>query len=233
MSGRHQEAPAPMPRAENFRLTKVPQHRHHGPYRCGQDYPDREHSLLYRKGPSDGRGARGSRHDGLDGAGAGARDHDHLRRHDLPDGAITASTSSTPRDTSTSPSRSSGVSASSTAPSRYFCGVGGVEPQSETVWRQADRYHVPRLAFVNKMDRVGPDFDNAVEDDARPDWARRPCRSTLPMGVGRFVRGRHRPGQDEGDLLYRRGTRGRRSTRGEYSDAGARSGHDGEKIARC
>ena len=43
-----------------------------------------------------------------------------------------------------------------------FCGVGGVEPQSETVWRQADRYRVPRIAFVNKMDRVGADFDNAV-----------------------------------------------------------------------
>jgi elongation factor G len=43
-----------------------------------------------------------------------------------------------------------------------FCGVGGVEPQSETVWRQADRYNIPRLAFVNKMDRVGSDFDNAV-----------------------------------------------------------------------
>ena len=43
-----------------------------------------------------------------------------------------------------------------------FCGVGGVEPQSETVWRQADRYRIPRLAFVNKMDRVGSDFRNAV-----------------------------------------------------------------------
>lgn len=39
-----------------------------------------------------------------------------------------------------------------------FCGVGGVEPQSETVWHQADRYHVPRIAFVNKLDRVGADF---------------------------------------------------------------------------
>ncbi len=44
-----------------------------------------------------------------------------------------------------------------------FCAVGGVEPQSETVWRQADRYSVPRVAFVNKMDRVGADFDNVVE----------------------------------------------------------------------
>ena len=43
-----------------------------------------------------------------------------------------------------------------------FCAVGGVEPQSETVWRQADRYHIPRIAFINKMDRVGADFDDAV-----------------------------------------------------------------------
>ena len=43
-----------------------------------------------------------------------------------------------------------------------FCAVGGVEPQSETVWRQADRYGVPRIAFVNKMDRVGADFDHVV-----------------------------------------------------------------------
>ncbi len=44
-----------------------------------------------------------------------------------------------------------------------FCSVGGVEPQSETVWRQADKYGVPRLAFVNKMDRVGADFFNVVK----------------------------------------------------------------------
>jgi elongation factor G len=43
-----------------------------------------------------------------------------------------------------------------------FCSVGGVEPQSETVWRQADKYHVPRIAFINKMDRVGADFDRGV-----------------------------------------------------------------------
>ena len=43
-----------------------------------------------------------------------------------------------------------------------FCGVGGVEPQSETVWRQAHRYGVPRIAFVNKMDRAGADLDNVV-----------------------------------------------------------------------
>jgi len=44
-----------------------------------------------------------------------------------------------------------------------FCAVGGVEPQSETVWRQADKYRVPKLAFVNKLDRVGADFFNTVE----------------------------------------------------------------------
>src|SRR4030042_5875362 len=39
-----------------------------------------------------------------------------------------------------------------------FCAVGGVEPQSETVWHQADKYHVPRIAFINKLDRLGADF---------------------------------------------------------------------------
>jgi elongation factor G len=43
-----------------------------------------------------------------------------------------------------------------------FCAVGGVEPQSETVWRQADKYRVPRLAFINKMDRVGADFEGCI-----------------------------------------------------------------------
>ena len=44
-----------------------------------------------------------------------------------------------------------------------FCAVGGVEPQSETVWRQANKYHVPRIAFVNKMDRAGADFIRVVK----------------------------------------------------------------------
>ncbi len=44
-----------------------------------------------------------------------------------------------------------------------FCAVGGVEPQSETVWRQADTYNVPRLAFINKMDRTGADFFRVVK----------------------------------------------------------------------
>ncbi len=59
-----------------------------------------------------------------------------------------------------------------------FDSVAGVEPQSETVWRQADKYHVPRIAYINKMDRIGADFEKGVADDDRP--ARRPrrCRSS-------------------------------------------------------
>ena len=45
-----------------------------------------------------------------------------------------------------------------------FCGVAGVQPQSETVWRQATKYKVPRIAFVNKMDRIGANFENALND---------------------------------------------------------------------
>src|SRR5476649_28394 len=45
-----------------------------------------------------------------------------------------------------------------------FCGVGGVQPQSETVWRQTNRYRVPRIVFVNKLDRIGGDFLKVLED---------------------------------------------------------------------
>jgi elongation factor G len=46
-----------------------------------------------------------------------------------------------------------------------FCGVGGVEPQSETVWHQADKYHVPRIAFINKLARLGADFFRVVDHE--------------------------------------------------------------------
>ena len=62
-----------------------------------------------------------------------------------------------------------------------FCGVGGVEPQSETVWRQADRYRVPRVAFVNKMDRQGADFQNVVSM-MKDRLATRPVPLQLPIG---------------------------------------------------
>src|SRR5262247_1608466 len=62
-----------------------------------------------------------------------------------------------------------------------FCAVGGVEPQSETVWRQADRYGVPRIAFVNKMDRTGADFDAAVQS-MRDRLGASPVPVHLPIG---------------------------------------------------
>ncbi len=62
-----------------------------------------------------------------------------------------------------------------------FCSVGGVEPQSETVWRQADKYRVPRIAFINKMDRVGADFERGV-NMVRERLAANPVPVQLPIG---------------------------------------------------
>jgi len=69
-----------------------------------------------------------------------------------------------------------------------FCGVGGVEPQSETVWRQADRYRVPRLAFVNKMDRIGADFERVV-GQIRERLSANPVPIQLPIGTEDDFRG--------------------------------------------
>ncbi len=63
-----------------------------------------------------------------------------------------------------------------------FCAVGGVQPQSETVWRQATRYSVPRMAFVNKMDRTGANFVRVVEQIKRRLGAR-PVPVQLPIGA--------------------------------------------------
>jgi elongation factor G len=62
-----------------------------------------------------------------------------------------------------------------------FCAVGGVEPQSETVWRQADKYRVPRVAFINKMDRVGADFARVV-DEIREKLKATPLLLQYPIG---------------------------------------------------
>jgi len=69
-----------------------------------------------------------------------------------------------------------------------FCGVGGVEPQSETVWRQADKYGVPRIALINKMDRLGADFERAVRSMVERLGAR-PLPVNLPIGVEDTFRG--------------------------------------------
>ncbi len=62
-----------------------------------------------------------------------------------------------------------------------FCAVGGVEPQSETVWHQADSYHIPRIAYVNKMDRLGADF-YAVVEELKNKLNANPVPLFLPMG---------------------------------------------------
>jgi len=69
-----------------------------------------------------------------------------------------------------------------------FCAVGGVEPQSETVWRQADKYGVPRIAFVNKMDRIGADFYNAVQM-MKEKLGANAVPITLPVGDGDLFAG--------------------------------------------
>ena len=69
-----------------------------------------------------------------------------------------------------------------------FCAVGGVEPQSETVWRQADKYNVPRIAFVNKMDRVGADFFNVVKM-IKDRLGAAPLPLVIPIGSGEMFTG--------------------------------------------
>ncbi|MEE9190492.1 MAG: elongation factor G [Candidatus Neomarinimicrobiota bacterium] len=69
-----------------------------------------------------------------------------------------------------------------------FCAVGGVEPQSETVWRQADKYEVPRIAFVNKMDRVGGDFYHVL-DMIKSRLGANPLPIVIPIGTGELFTG--------------------------------------------
>jgi len=69
-----------------------------------------------------------------------------------------------------------------------FCAVGGVEPQSETVWRQADKYDVPRIAFVNKMDRVGADFYHVLKM-IKDRLGATPLPLVIPIGDGEMFTG--------------------------------------------
>jgi elongation factor G len=69
-----------------------------------------------------------------------------------------------------------------------FCAVGGVEPQSETVWRQAEKYGVPRIAFVNKLDRTGADFQRCVQE-IRDKLGAHPLVLQLPLGIEQSFQG--------------------------------------------
>ena len=120
--------------------------------------------------------------------------------------------------------------------------VGGVEPQSETVWRQANKYGVPRMAFVNKMDRAGADFELRGRADSRaPRGQRRAVQ--IPIGAEEDFKGVVDLVEDEGDLLgtkktwvrstrkrtFRRTCKTRRASSGARADG--RSGGRGRRRA--
>ncbi len=94
-----------------------------------------------------------------------------------------------------------------------FCAVGGVQPQSETVWRQADRYNVPRVAFVNKMDRMGADFQRVV-DELRNKLKANACPVELPIGREEGFNGVIDLLQMKG-IVYDEATEGKKFTVGE------------------
>ena len=104
-----------------------------------------------------------------------------------------------------------------------FDSVAGVQPQSETVWRQADKYKVPRIAFINKMDRTGADFFKAVQSMVDRLGAH-PVPIQLPIGQEDTARRCDRSRRDEGDRLQGRPRRGLRGDRhpGRARRAGAR-----------
>ena len=122
----------------------------------------------------------GASHDGLDGAGAGARHHDHLRRVTCFWNNNQINIIDTPGhvDFTVEVERSLRVLDGAVA---VFDGKEGVEPQSETVWRQADKYDVPRICFVNKMDKLGADFYFTVDTIIKRLGAK-PLVIQLPIG---------------------------------------------------
>ena len=142
-------------------------------------------------------------------------------------GTTSGSTSSTRPATSTSPSRSS-------ARLRVLDGAvcvldsnQGVEPQTETVWRQGDKYKVPRIVFANKMDKIGADFFRCLSDIVDRLGAK-PVAIQLPIGAESQFKGIDRSRPHGGRGLGRRGAR-RQVSRHRHSGRHARSG---QRISR-
>ena len=109
-----------------------------------------------------------------------------------------------------------------------YDGVAGVEPQTETVWRQADKYNVPRMCFVNKLDRTGADFFRCVQMMIDRLGAT-PLVLQLPIGAESRLHRRRRPGRDARAHLARRDQEGRGLR--DRGDPG-RTGRPGRRVAR-
>ena len=159
-------------------LVACAEHRDHGPHRRGQDHHDRAHPLLHRSRPT--RSVRSTR--------APRSWTGWSRSRSAASPSRRAATTCKWRDTwiniidtpghvdfTVEVERSLRVLDGAVA---VFDAVAGVEPQTETVWRQANKYNVPRMCFINKMDRVGADFYRCVDmikDRLDATVARRPA----------------------------------------------------------
>ena len=144
-----------------------------------------------------------------------------------------ASTSSTRPATSTSPSRSSARCACSTARWRSSTRVAGVEPQTETVWRQANKYGCPRICFINKMDRVGAEL-RALRRHASSDRLDCvPAVVQLPIGAESEFQGRRRTCSSHGRARLGTTAWARSGARGEVigPESPVAAGRSGRRVS--
>ena len=198
-------------------ISKHPQHRHHRPHRCRQDHGHRADAVLQRReAPRWARSirARPTTDDDPEESERGITIYSACV-HVPVEGRASINLIDTPGhvDFTAEVERSLRVLDGGVV---VFSAREGVEAQSETVWRQADKYHVPRLAFINKLDREGADFDGRV-DEIRERLARQPGRRADSRRPGPAARRqpvprRDRPGRDEAAHVSR-GQGGQRSRR--------------------
>ena len=176
-------------------IEPITQYRDHGPYRCGEDDNDGTDPLLHRDHLQDGEVDEGTavmdwmaqeQERGITITSAATTCYWNPHRINIID---------TPGhvDFTAEVERSLRVLDGAVV---LLCGVGGVEPQSETVWRQADKYRVPRMVFINKMDRVGADPERAVAQ-IRSRLGAHPLPIQVPSGREDCLSGRRRPGGHE------------------------------------